>query len=111
MAAVVSTYYRRIVFPFQGKITIVDQQTFLPNSSQVTGSNTMIHESNQSLQNIGVGLLKEPALMGTFSLPPASNLAEVATVDTYNVKSSISNGFRRFLNIFSAWIIALMEIM
>jgi hypothetical protein len=61
MAAVVSTYFRRIVFPFQGKITIVDQQTFLPNSSQVTGSSTMIHESNQSLQNIGVGLLKDPS--------------------------------------------------
>ena len=111
MAAVVSTYFRKIAFPFQRGITIVDQQTFLPNSSQVTGSIPMIHGSNHSLQNIGVGLLKDPALMGTFALPPASNLTEVATVETYNMKSSISNGFGRFLNILLAWIIALIEIL
>ena len=111
MAAVVSTYFKKIAFPFQGGITIVDQQTFLPNSSQVTGSIPMIHGSNHSLQNIGVGLLKDPSLMGIFSLPPLINPAEVATVETYNMKSSISNGFGRFLNILSAWIIALMEIL
>ena len=111
MAIVVSTYFRKIAFPFQGGITIVDQQTFLPNSSQVTGSIPMIHGSNHSLQNIGVGLLKDPALMGTFALPPPSNLAELATVETYKMKSSISNGFGRFLNIWSAWIIALTEIL
>jgi len=111
MAAVVSTYFRKIVFPFQGGITVVDQQTFLPNSSQVTGSIPMIHGSNHSLQNIGVGLLKDPALMGTFALPPPRNLAEVATVETCNMKSSISNGFRRFLNILTTWIVALVEIL
>jgi hypothetical protein len=90
MAAVVSTYFRKIAFPFQGGITIVDQQTFLPNSSQVTGSIPMIHGSPHSLQNIGVGLLKDPILMGTFSLPPPPiNLAEVATVETCNMISSI----------------------
>ena len=88
MAAVVSTYFRKISFPFQGGITIVNQQTFLPNSSQVTGSIPMIHGSPHSLQNIGVGLLKDPILMGTFSLPPPINLAEMATVGTYNMISS-----------------------
>jgi len=111
MAAVVSTYFRKIAFPYQGIVTIIDQQTFLPNSSQVTGSIPMIHGSNHSLQNIGVGLLKDPTLMGTFALPPPKNLAEVATLETYNMKSSISNGFRRFLNILTAWIVALIEIL
>ena len=111
MAAVVSTYFRKIAFPFQGGITIVDQQTFLPNSSQVTGSIPMIHGRNHPLQNIGVGLLKDLALMGTFSLPPPSNLAEVATMETCNMKSSISNGFGIFLNILSAWIMAILEIL
>ena len=68
MTAVVSTYFRKISFAFQGGITIVDQQTFLPNGSQVTGSIPMIHGSLHSLQNIRVGLLKDPILMGTFSL-------------------------------------------
>ena len=30
MAVVLSTYFRKITFPFQGGITIVEQQTFLP---------------------------------------------------------------------------------
>ena len=111
MATIVLTYFRKIAFPFQGGITIIDQQTFLLNSSQVTGSIPMIHGSNHSLQNIGVGLLKYPALMGAFAVLLSSNLAKVATMETCNVKSSISNGFGRFLNILSAWIIAILEIL
>ena len=88
MAAVVSTYFRKIAFPSQGGITIVDQQNFLPNGSQVTGSIPMIHGSPHSLQNIGVGLLKDPILMGTFALPPPINLAEVASIGTCNMISS-----------------------
>ena len=88
MAAVVSTYFRKIAFPFQGGITIVNQQNFLPNGSQVTGSIPMIHGSPHSLQNIGVGLLKDPILMGTFALPPPINLAEVASIGTCNMISS-----------------------
>ena len=90
MAAVVSTYFRKIAFPHQGRVTIIDQQTFLPNGSQVTGSILMIHGSIHSLQNIRVGLLKDPVLMGTFALPPPINLAEVASVGTCNMISSIS---------------------
>ena len=36
MVSVVSIYFRKIAFPFQGGITIVDQLTFFPNSSQAT---------------------------------------------------------------------------
>ena len=72
MAVVVSTYFRNIAFPFQGGITIVNQQNFLPNGSQVTGSIPMIHGSPHLLQNIRVGLLKDPILMGTFA-PSTSN--------------------------------------
>jgi len=89
MAVVVSTYFRKIAFPYQGGITIIDQQTFLPNGSQVTGSIPMIHGSPHSLQNIGVGLLKDPVLMGTFALLPPINLAEIASVGTCNMISSM----------------------
>jgi len=43
MAVVVSTYFRKIPFPLQGRITIVDQLTFFPNNSQATGSIPLIH--------------------------------------------------------------------
>ena len=49
MAAVVLTYFRKISFPSQGGITIINQQTFLPNSSQVTGSILMIRGSLSAL--------------------------------------------------------------
>jgi len=88
MAVVVSTYFRKIAFPYQGSVTIIDQQTFLPNGSRVMGSIPMIHGSSQSLQNIGVGLLKDPVLMGTFALPPPINLVEVASIGTCNMISS-----------------------
>jgi len=49
----------------------------------------MIHGSPHSLQNIGVDVLKDPVLMGTFSFPPPINLVEVAIVGTCNMISSI----------------------
>lgn len=91
MAAIVSTYFRKIVFPFQGGITVVDQLTFFPNYSQATGSIPLIHGSSQSLQNVGVGLLKDPSLMGAFALPLSIDLVEVATLETYHMISSTSS--------------------
>ena len=95
MATIVSTYFRKIAFPLQGGIIIFDQRTFFPNSSQATGSIPLIHGSSQSLQNVKVGLIKDPFLMGTFSLPPPSNLAEVATVETCHMTSSTSQKIKK----------------
>jgi len=113
MAVVVSTYFRKIAFPFQGEITIVDQQNFLPNGSQVTGSIPMIHGSPHSLQNIGVGLLKDPILMGTFSLPPPINLAEVASIGTCNMISAIQKISENDMNMDHTWVLppSLIEIL
>lgn len=106
MATAVSTYFRKIAFPFQGRITIVDQLTFFPNSSQSTGSIPMIHGSSQMLQNVGVGLLQDPALMGTFSVLPSSNLVEVAMVKPIIWYLTHHQILRRFPNILLAWTIA-----
>ena len=56
----------------------------------------MIHGSSQPLQHVGVGLLKDSSLMVTFSLPPPSNLAEVATVETCHMISSTSSKIKNF---------------
>lgn len=95
MDVVVSTYSRKIAFPFQGGITIIDQLTFFPKSSQVTRSIPLIHTSSQLLQNIRVGLLKDPSLIGTFYLPPPSNMKEVAIVETYHMISSTSSKIKK----------------
>ena len=81
MVAVVSTYFCAIAFPFRGGITVIDQIAFFSNSSQATGSTPLIHRNPLSLQSVGVGLFKDPSLMGTFTLPSPSDLAEVARVE------------------------------
>ena len=69
MATVVSTYFRMIAFPHKGGITVIDQLGFFASSSQDNGSIMLVHGSLISLQNVGVGLFKDPSLMGTFTLP------------------------------------------
>lgn len=88
MAAVVSTYFHTIAFPHKVGVIVIDQLAFFASSSQATGSIPLVHGPSLSLQNIGVGLFKDPSLMGTFSLPSPSNLAEVVKVETYNMISS-----------------------
>ena len=100
MAAVVSTYFCIISFPFKGGITVIDQLAFFSNSLQGTGSIPLVHGPLLSLQSVGVGLFKDPSLMGTFTLPPPSDLAEVARVETYNMISSTSSDLRRMTNNF-----------
>ena len=90
-----STYFWTIAFTFKGGITVVDQLVFFANSSQATRSIPLIHGCSQSLQNVGVGLLKDPSLMGTFSLPPPSSFVEVATVETCQMISSTSSKFKK----------------
>jgi len=55
----------------------------------------MSHGSYHLLQNVGVGLLKDPALMDTFALPPPSNPVEVVTVETCHMISSTSSKIKK----------------
>ena len=61
----------RLHFLIKGKVTIIDQQTFLPNGSQVTGSIPLIHVGTHLAPKHRGRPTKRPcALMGTFALPP-----------------------------------------
>ena len=102
MATVVSTYFRKFAFPFQGGIIIINQLTFFLNNSQATGSIPLIHGNSQSLQNVGVGLLKDPSFMDTFSLPSPSGFMEVATVETCHMISSTSSEFKKSFDFFDS---------
>ena len=102
MAAVVSTYFQMIAFPLKGGIALVDQLAFFANSPQATGSIPLIHGNSQSLQNVGVGLLKDPSLMGTFTLPSPSHFAELAIVETCNMISSTSSEFKKSFDHFDS---------
>jgi hypothetical protein len=69
MRAVVSTLFCVLRFPHQGKFVIVNQLTFF-NSDSRTSNIPFILKTPPSYENVGVGLLKDSTLMGTFPIPP-----------------------------------------
>jgi len=69
MCIVVSTLFRVLRFPHQGKVTTVDQLAFF-NVDSRTSNVPFISKTPPSYENVGVGLLKDSMLMGTFPIPP-----------------------------------------
>jgi hypothetical protein len=68
MRAVVSTLFHVVHFPHQGKVVTVDQLAFF-NSDTRTGNVPFIAKTLLGYENVGVGLLKDSSLMGTFPIP------------------------------------------
>ena len=83
-----------IAFPHKGIITVINQLSFFASTSQVTGSILFIHIPQIELQNIGVGLLKDSTLMGTFALQPPAKSAEITSIETCYMISSTLYGLR-----------------
>jgi hypothetical protein len=72
MHAVVSTLFRVVHFPHQGKVITIDQLALF-NSDAHTGNVPFITNPPpppHEYKNVGVGLLKESLLMGTFPITP-----------------------------------------
>jgi hypothetical protein len=69
MHAVVSTLFHVVHFPHQGKVVTVDQLAFF-NSDAHTSNIPFISKTPPGYENVGVGLLKDSTLMGTFPIPP-----------------------------------------
>ena len=68
MVCVVSTLFRLLHFPHQGKIVTMDQLDFFPSESSV-GNIPYVGKAATPYENIGLGLLKYSSLMGVFLLP------------------------------------------
>jgi hypothetical protein len=73
MRAVVSTLFRVVRFPHQGKVVTVDQLAFF-NADTHVGNVPFIAKTPPGYENVGVGLLKDSSLMGTFPIPPPPDL-------------------------------------
>jgi hypothetical protein len=69
MHAIVSTLFLIVRFPHQGKVVTVDQMMFF-NSDTRTSNVPFIAKTPPGYKNVGVGLLKDSTLMGTFLIPP-----------------------------------------
>jgi hypothetical protein len=85
MRAIVSTLFRVVRFPHQGKVVTVDQLAFF-NSDTRTGNILFIAKTPPGYENVGVGLLKDSSLMGTFPIPPPdvprSSVASINMIST-----------------------------
>jgi hypothetical protein len=73
MRVVVSTLFRVVRFPHQGKVVTVDQLAFF-NADTHVGNVPFIAKTPPGYENVGVGLLKDSSLMGTFLIPPPPDL-------------------------------------
>jgi hypothetical protein len=85
MRAVVSTLFRVVCFPHQGKVVIVDQLAFF-NSNTRTGNVSFIAKTPSGYENVGVGLLKDSSLMDTFPIPlldvPRPSVASIKMISS-----------------------------
>ena len=69
MRTVVSTLFRVLHFPHQGKFITVDQMAFF-NSNSHTSNVPFISKTPLGYENVGVGIFKDSTLMGTFPILP-----------------------------------------
>jgi hypothetical protein len=69
MRVVVSTLFRVLCFPHQGKVITIDQMAFF-DSDSCTSNVPFISKTLPGYENVSVGLLKDSTLMGTFPIPP-----------------------------------------
>jgi hypothetical protein len=73
MCAIVSTLFRVVRFPHQGKVVTIDQIAFFNDDTHV-GNVPFIAKTPPGYKNVGVGLLKDSSLMGTFPRPPPPDI-------------------------------------
>jgi hypothetical protein len=87
MRVVVSTLFRVVRFPHQGKVVMVDQLAFF-NSDTRTGNMMFIAKTPLGYENVDVGLLKDSSLMGSFPIPPPPDVPN-PSVASINMISTV----------------------
>jgi hypothetical protein len=94
MHVVVLTLFHVVNFPHQGKVVTINQLAFF-NSDTRTGNVPFITKTPPSYENVGVVLLKDSSLMGTFPIPPPdvphSSVASINMISTFPHKLPMSH--------------------
>jgi hypothetical protein len=84
---VLSTLFRVLRFPHQSKVVTVDQLAFF-NVDTRTGNVSFIANTPPGYENVGVGILKDSSLMGTFPIPPPPDIPN-PSVASINMISTV----------------------
>ena len=89
MTVVSSSVFLTLQFPHQGRIFTIDQLNYCTPYITNHGSNNVpfVDDYKLSYESVGVRLLKDSPLMGTFPLSTLNYLPKVATVHTMSTLS------------------------
>jgi hypothetical protein len=89
MSIIVSTLFCVLRFLHQGKIVMVDQLSYFNYDSCIFRV-PFIKKTPSSYEDVGVGLLKDSSMMGTFPLPTPEIPPVVAQVNMISTDTSKS---------------------
>jgi hypothetical protein len=97
MTVIASSVFRCVQFPHQGKIVTIDQLDFYTPDAciPVTNNIPFLGDHPVTYESVGVGLLKDSSLMGTFptTLPPTMHhISTVNMISTMPYQSLESSG-------------------
>ena len=83
MTVFASSVFRCVQFPHQGKIVTVDQLDFYTTDAPAPATNNIpfLGDHKITYESVGVGLLKDSILMGTFPTPLPPTTHHVATIN------------------------------
>jgi hypothetical protein len=98
MTIVVSSMFRVLCFPHQGKIVMIDQLVFftLDIGSNVRPNVPFVGDTQQYYMSVFVGILKDSLLMGTFPFPSPTLATKIYPI---NMISSFSSGFLKSIDL------------
>jgi hypothetical protein len=83
MTTIASSVFRCVQFPHQGKIVTIDQLDFCTTDARAPATNNIpfLGDHKITYESVGVGLLKDSSLMGTFPTPLPPTTHHISTVD------------------------------
>ena len=83
MTVITSLVFLCVQFPHQGKIVTIDQLDFFTPDARIPATNNIpfLRDHPVTYESVGVGLLKDSSLMGTFPTPLPPTAHHIATVN------------------------------
>ena len=89
MTIVVSSVFRLIKFPHNGKIITIDQLSYFSFDPSSAESIQHVGKTAIPYKDVGVGLVKDLGLLGNFSFPPPNVLSPFATIHMISSESIV----------------------
>lgn len=87
LTAVVSSVFRLIKFPHNGKIVTINQLGYFSSNPASSESIQHVGKTTIPYKDVGVGLIKDSGLLGTFSFTPPNVSPPTATIHMISSKT------------------------